>query len=207
MTTTKTAITVVLGLPKSTAIAPLIVHVTAIADAMTANKTMFPSPTPALTQVTTDLGTLTSAETAFKNHLGTKAARDAAREVVVSDAHQLLTYVQGIVNSSPSEAETIAVNAGMALKKTGAKSKADLSIRQIASGSVKVVAKATKGAKAHEWQYSTDGGKTWLDASSTTKSSTVVSGLQPGATVSIRKRVVTATGVSDWSQVVSAVVT
>jgi len=207
MTTIIPAILVVLGLPKSKTIAPLIVRVTAIVDAMTANKTMFTSPTPPLTQVTSDLATLTSAETAFKNHLGTKAARDTARATVVSDARQLLVYVQGIVNSNPSDAATIAANASMTLRKRGAQSKEALSIKHVLSGSVRVVARATKGAKAHDWQYSTDGGKTWIDVPSTTKSSTSISGLQPGTTVTVRNRVLMKAGPSDWSQPVSAIVT
>jgi hypothetical protein len=199
-------ITVVLGLPKSKAIAPTIVRVTAIADAIAANKARFTSPTPPLTQVTSDLSTLTSAETAFKNRLGTRAARDAALTTVISNARQLRVYVQQVVSSNPSQAETIAQNASMTLRKKGASSKSDLSVKQIVSGSVKVVAKAVKGAKAHDWQYSTDGGKTWIDAGSTTKSSTTITGLVPGTTVSYRNRVLTTAGRSDWSQAVSAVV-
>jgi hypothetical protein len=206
MSTIAAVITVVLGLPKTRAIATTIVRVTSIADAIAANKAMFTSPTPPLTQVTSDLSTLTSAETAFKNRLGTKAARDSALAAVIADAHQLHVYVQQLVNANPSEAASIAQNASMTLRKTAARHTNDLSVKQIVSGSVKVVAKAVKGAKAHEWQYSTDGGKTWIDAPSTTKSSTTISGLLPGTTVSYRNRVLTTSGHSDWSSAISAVV-
>ncbi len=74
------------------------------------------------------------------------------------------------------------------------------------SGSVKVVAKATKGAKASDWQYSLDGGKTWVALPSTTKASTSVSNLTPGTTVQFRQRVLTKAGASDWSVPVPHVV-
>ncbi len=206
MSNTKPSITVVLGLPKPQSTAALIVRLNAIVDAMTAAVTVFPVPTPTLSQVKSDLVALTSAEAALKNRLGTRVARDAAKAVVVSDAHGLHNYVQSVVNANPGQAETIAQEASMSIRKPGARHTSDLAVKQTVSGAVHVIAKATQGAKAHEWQYSTDGGKTWIDAPSTTKSSTVISGLQPGANVAYRVRVLTKSGHSDWSQPVAAVV-
>jgi hypothetical protein len=199
--------TVVLGLPSTKSVAALVMRVQAIIDAMTANAKTFVTPIPSLAQVQKDLDALNAAETAFKNHLGPRATRDDAMKVVVVDAHGLRVYVQQVVNGSPSQAEVIVEAAAMTLKKTGARSKNDLAVKQSASGSVRVIARATKGAKAHDWQYSTDGGKTWLDAPSTTKSSTTITGLTPGATVNYRVRALLKTGATDWSQPVSAVVT
>jgi hypothetical protein len=67
---------------------------------------------------------------------------------------------------------------------------------------------ATKAAKmaAYQWQYSSDGGKTWMDAGITLKAKTSVSGLTRGATVSFRYRAVTRAGMGDWSQARSLVV-
>jgi hypothetical protein len=69
-----------------------------------------------------------------------------------------------------------------------------------------VIAKATKGAKANEWQYSLDGGKTWIDLPPTTKASTAIQNLTPGTSVSIRQRVLTKAGLSDWGQPFSTLV-
>ena len=197
---------VLLGLPKSNSVPKLIVRVTTVVDTMIANKTMFPSPTPAFAQVQSDLLALTSAETAFKGHLGTRTARDDAKTALVADAHGLHTYVQTLVNANPSQAEAIATNAAMTLRKTGLPHKSDLAVKQTTSGTIQVVAKATKGAAANHWQYSTDGGKTWIDASPTTKATTQIANLTPGITVQVRHRVLTKTGLSDWSQDVSHVV-
>jgi len=74
------------------------------------------------------------------------------------------------------------------------------------SGSVHAIAKATKGARANEWQYSLDGGKTWFDLLPTTGADTTIHGLTPGTTVSIRQRVLTKAGLTDWGQPVSTLV-
>ena len=198
---------VLLGLPKGTSVPKLIVRVTGIVDTMSVNKTVFPSPTPALVQVTSDLGALTSAETAFKSHLGTHEARETARLAVVADAHALATYVQSLVNANPSQAAHIAASAAMTLKATGTQNKAPLATKQKVSGSVIAVAKATKGAKANAWQYSTDGGKTFIDLPPTTRATTVLPDLPPGTTVQLRHRPLTKAGLGDWSQTVVHVVT
>jgi hypothetical protein len=199
-------ILVVLAL-KQTSIPALVQRATAIVSAMTANKATFPSPTPPLATVLADIAALQVAETALKNRLGTRADRDDKKQVVVADMGQLHGYVQTTVNANPSQAEVIAADAAMTLRKKGAHSKAPLAVKQTVSGSVQVVAKATVGAKANEWQYSTDGGKTWIDVPSTTKAKTTIPNLTPGATVMYRQRVVTKDGVGNWSQTISALVT
>jgi hypothetical protein len=50
---------------------------------------------------------------------------------------------------------------------------------------------------SHDWQYSSDGGKTWISAPSSLQAKTTLSGLTPLTTVMVRQ---------DWDQPVSAVV-
>ena len=83
---------------------------------------------------------------------------------------------------------------------------AETALKKSMSGEVQLVAKATKGATANEWQYSTDGGKTWVDLSSTSKATITVSNLTPGTTVMFRHRVLTKAGHSDWSDASSLLV-
>ncbi len=94
----------------------------------------------------------------------------------------------------------------MSLRKAAARHKQDLAVKQTISGAVHVIAKATKGAKAYDWQLSTDGGKTWQSAPSTTKSSTIIAGLVLATIVSFRHRALTTAGAGDWSAIVTAVV-
>ena len=208
MTTAKIAtIVVVLGLPRSASVATLIERVSTIANTMAENKTTFPSPVPSTATVLGDVAALSAAQTAFKGKTGSRADRDAKIKVVVFDAGQLHGYVQSIVNANPENAESIVAQAAMTLRKKGAKSKPSLAVKQTVSGTVSLAAKATKGARMNEWQYSTDGGKTWNDVPPTTQAKTVITGLTPGVSVSYRQRAVTKDGRGDWSPTLSAVVT
>jgi hypothetical protein len=74
------------------------------------------------------------------------------------------------------------------------------------SGTAKVTAVAAGPRSSHEWQYSTDGGKTWVNAPTTIQAKTVITGLAAGATVQFRYRPVTKTGEGDWSQPASLLV-
>ncbi len=206
MKNTITAIQIVLNLPKS--VAALIVRASNIHDNMAANAKTFPTPTPTLAVFATDITNLTTLEAAVKNRTkGAAVTRNAALKVVVVDLHKLVSYVDGLANADPDNAAAIAEQAGMAVKKTAVRTKPSLATKQTSSGAVHVVAKATKGAKANNWQYSTDGGKTWTSAPTSTKSSTVITGLTPGATLTVRHQPVTKAGPLDWSQPVTAIVT
>jgi len=205
MTTAIHTILVVLGLPRP--VAALIIRMTAILDAMSANKTTFPSPPLAIALVTAHVAALSAAEAATKTKtVGTIQTRDAARKLVIEDANQLHGYVQQLANASPTEASIIAAAAAMTLRKNGAHPKSDLTVKQTLSATVSVVAKSVKGARAHEWQYSTDGGKTWLSAPPTAKASTTINDLPTGTLVHFRQRVITKAGAGDWSPPVAIAV-
>jgi len=74
------------------------------------------------------------------------------------------------------------------------------------SGSIHIVAPSAGGRAAYDWQYSTDGGKTWIDLPTTLQAKTSASGLAAASTVTARYRVATKTGEGDWSQPLSFLV-
>jgi hypothetical protein len=196
------SIIVVLGLPR--AVAALIIRMNAILEAMTVAKLTFTTPPVAIATVSAHVAALSSAESATKTRAaGTKQARDAARKLVVEDANQLHAYVQQLANASPTEAATIAAAAAMTLRKAGAHPKSDLAVKQGVSGTVHVVAKSVKGARSHEWQYSVDGGKSWVSATPTTQASTTLSGLVPGTVLQVRHRTIVKGGPGDWCPTVT----
>ena len=71
---------------------------------------------------------------------------------------------------------------------------------------MKITAVVASRRASYEWQYSTDGGKTWLDAPSTLRAKTTIVGLPPGTTVQFRSMSVTKAGESDWSQTIALLV-
>jgi hypothetical protein len=74
------------------------------------------------------------------------------------------------------------------------------------SGTAAVVAVTASRRASYEWQYSADGGKTWILAPATLQAKTTIAGLVAGATVLFRYRPVTKAGEGDWSQAVSLVI-
>ncbi len=200
------SIVVALKLPEKTA--DFIVRAQSILDTMAANPKTLPTPSPALITLAADISDLVTKEAAVQTRtVGAVADRDAARKVVADDLRSERAYVEALVNEDPANGATIAQDAGMTLRKAPTRNKPDLAIQKGAvSGSVHAFAKATKGARANEWQYSLDGGTTWIDLLPTTGADTMIHGLTPGTTVSIRQRVLTRAGLTDWGQPVSTLV-
>jgi hypothetical protein len=71
---------------------------------------------------------------------------------------------------------------------------------------VKVVAPAAARRASYDWQYSIDGGKTWVDMPTTLQSRTSVTGMTSLSTVQFRYRSVIKTGAGEWSQPISFLV-
>jgi hypothetical protein len=104
-------------------------------------------------------------------------------------------------------AASIIESAGVALRKAPShRARAFAAKQGPVSGVAKVVAEAAARRASYDWEYSSDGGKTWLTAPSTLQAKTTITGLQPAATVQFRYRAVTRTGEGDWSQPVSLMV-
>ncbi len=198
---------VVLKLPQR--IADFIIAAQKVHDQMAANTSTLPVPNPALTVLQTQIDALNTDQALVKaRSTGSVADRDAAMKTVAISLNSERGYVEGVCNANPSNAATIVEDAGMFLRTVPTREKPPLAVKAgKVSGSVVVVAKATKGAKANDWQQSIDGGKTWTDLPATTKATTTVQSLQPGTTVEFRQRVLTKTGVSDWGQTISHLVT
>jgi len=199
-------IAVALGLPRK--IADLLVFAQTIHDTMAANSKTLPSPSPALTVLQTDIDTLATEQAAVKARTpGAVTTRDQAAKTLTIDLNSERLYVEGLVNANQANASQLVTDAGMKLRRKTAPSKPPLAVKAGAtSGTVKLVAKAAKGAKANNWQMSTDGGKTWVDLPSTTKATTTVANLTPGTTVQFRQDAVTKDGEGDWSLPVPHVV-
>jgi hypothetical protein len=74
------------------------------------------------------------------------------------------------------------------------------------SGVAKLVTASAGPRSSYEWEYSTDGGKTWVAAPATVQAKTLIPGLVPGLTAQFRYRTVTKAGQGDWSQTVSLLI-
>jgi hypothetical protein len=208
MVTTNTSIhraTVSLNLPAK--VADFIALVVGIVHAMT-NNPAFPAPVPALSALSAAVSDLQAAETvALTKVKGAAAARNGKRAVVVSLLHQLRGYVQAVADATPEDGQAIIQSAGMATRKVALRATRVFAAKLgPISGSAKLTAPITARRASYEWQYSTDGGKTWVSAPASLQAKTTVLGLPAGSSVMFRYKTVTKTGEGDWSQALSLLV-
>lgn len=189
------------------AISLLITYVQGIVRAMTGNPA-FPAPNPPLTAVSAALSDLQVAETAVLTRAkGTRAVRNERRAVLVSLLELLRAYVQFIADAAPENAPSIIESAGLAIRKAPVRAQRVFAAKAgTLSGSVYLTAPIAGSCASYLWQYSTDAGKTWIDASPTLQARTTVTGLTYAATVQFRYRFVIRSGASDWSPPLSVLV-
>jgi hypothetical protein len=168
----------------------LLVRARAIREAMTGNQ-WFSSPLPDLTLVEAAIDELDLAEVAAAS--GTKglvAARDERKRSLVALLQQLAMYVQAIATANPEHAASIVESACMYLKVLRGPGPSVFRAIRLSSGALKVIAPSAGDRAAYEFQYSLDGGVTWLPFPqvTNTKCSDTLHGLPPGSMVHLRYR-------------------
>ena len=194
-----------LKLPKP--VGTLVTYAQGIVKGMT-NNASFPSPVPALATVTSAINDLSAAETtALGRAKGAVATRNEKRTVLVALLEQLRAYVQSVADATPENGASIIQSAGLAVRKAPTHAARTFIAKAGAvSGTVKLYAVSVGHRSAYRWEYSVDGGKTWVEAPVSLQAKTTISGLTPGQTVQFRYQPVSKTGPGDWSQTVSLIV-
>jgi hypothetical protein len=164
------------------------------------NNPNLPNLAPFVATLTTAKDDLETAEAgAIARTKGAVATRNAKRIAFISELQQLKSTVQKAADANPENAPAIIQSAGLAIHKPILHKKRVFTVTQgPVAGSVKLLAPATRRA-AYDWQYSTDGGKTWLDLPSTIQAKTTAASLPAATTVEFRFRTVAKAGVTDWS--------
>jgi hypothetical protein len=169
----------------------------------------FPSPSPALAALQAAIDVLADAQAkTLSRAKDTVAVRNSKRRALLALLDQLRSYVQSIANANPDYAAAIAESAGMYLKDSRGRGGSVFTVKQLRSGEVEVSAPSAGQHAAYEFQYSLDGGLTWLGLEQpvTTKTTATVPRLKPGSTVYFRYRA-TVKGVSgDWSDPIAFIV-
>jgi hypothetical protein len=188
-------------------VAALIQYAQAILKAMT-NNPHFASPNPTLVALTDAMNELQAAETAAEGRAkGGVAARNAKRTAFIRLLEQLKAYVQTVADADVENGGAIIQSAGLAVRKTVVHAARGFAAKQgTVSGAVKVFAVSAGHRAAYDWQYSLDGGKTWVAAAGTLQAKTTVTGLPPGTTVQFRYKARTKSGEGDWSAPVALLV-
>jgi hypothetical protein len=205
MATVFAIVLAVMKLPKP--VPMLLKFVEAFIAALT-NNPLLPNSAAIVAALTTAHAALDSAETATKTRAkGTVAARNTARAALVVELQIAKAFVQQAANANPEKAVEIITSGGLVTRKPTTFSKAPFAVKQGATtGTVHLVAKAAAVRASYEWQWSSDGGKTWIALPITLQAKCTASGLPAGTNGLFRVRAVTKTGEGDWSQPVSFIV-
>jgi hypothetical protein len=186
----------------------------AIHDGMSAAATQFPLPIPTMATFASQIQDLATAEQATKTRArGTAAVRNAKAAVVITSMESLQTYVQGLCDASPEQAQTLITAAAMqvAATRSGHKPVLAAKVGPVSGGALLYANRSVLVGKTFKrvllnWQYSVDGGKTWVSAPSTPLASTEIMGLPAMTTVSFRVSATVAKAVGEWSQAVALLV-
>jgi hypothetical protein len=181
----------------------LITYAQNIVKQMTGNPA-FPNPTPPLAQVSAAISALNTAETATLTRVkGSVATRNTARIALHTLLVQLKSYVQNTADADPENSASIIQSSGMAVRKTTLRARRVFAATPgPVAGSAKLVTASAGHRSSYEWEYSVDGGKTWVTAPPSLQAKTTITGLPSGATVQFRSRTVTKTGPGDWTTAV-----
>jgi hypothetical protein len=203
---TNLKVTVVLKLSKRS---PDFIHqARAVAAGLTGNPD-FPSPNPPVATLDAQIDALDLAQTAvLARTRGTAQARNAAKAVVVTSLKLACAYVQSVADANLDRGDAIARSAGMNVKARAVRIKPVLAVRMGAvPGFVILTAKSVGRVASYEWEMSADQGHTWTALPNTFAAKTMVAGLNSAQAYAFRQRSHTKAGASDWSPVVTLVVT
>jgi hypothetical protein len=197
-----------ISLDVPTKIADVILYANNIVQKLTNNPNI-PTPVPTVAALAAAVNDLHAAETAALSRAkGSATVRNDKRTVLVSLLQQLRGTVQSVADATPENGAAIIESAGLAVRKIPSPGKRGFSAKSgPLSGSARVTAVSAGARSSYEWQYSSDGGKTWVLAPATTQGKTTIAGLPVATTVQFRVLAVTPKGgQGDWSQPVSLVV-
>jgi hypothetical protein len=207
MTTTKTDHRSIVVLKLPTRVQALVTYGQNIVTCMTGNPS-FPTPVPPLATVTAAITDLQTAETAtLARTKGAVLTRNEKRTALVALLQQLKGTIQTTADANLENGASIIASAGVDVRKTVVHAPRVFGAKPGAvTGTAKLYAASAGHRASYEWEYSTDGGKTWVTAPVTLQAKTTVAGLTAGTTVAFRYRPVTKTGEGNWTQPVSLIV-
>jgi hypothetical protein len=163
---------------------------------------LFDPPSALLAALQADVTAFEAAVIAVvSRRMGAGAERKQCQSKVLHDLQQLQTYVQSLAQGlSPHEAAAVIARAGMNVKDARGPSKPPLRVNSgpLAS-TAHAYARAVKTRASYEFQYAFEGG-TWVSLAPTVRSDALLEGLVAGLLYSVRVRMATKAGLSDFSE-------
>jgi len=192
----------------------LLVRGEAIYTGISGHPALFVNPSPAMPVLAQAVQDLDQAQQATILHTpGAVQARNLAGRALVGLLRTAQGYVQGLIDADPQQAGVITNAASMFLAKAPAYTKPFLKASQGMPGApvhivanVGVLTAGVTGRITFNWQLSSDGGKTWIEAPASPHGKTDIPGLSPLTTYAFRVGVTNGKGPGPWSQAVTFLV-
>ena len=178
----------------------------------------YATPNPLLPAFKSLITNVTTAQIAVATRvIGAAATRDVQLGLMIVGMESERLYVQGLADATPSRAVQIITNAGLVVASSSGFTKLLLMLRNGAqSGSVVcdanvgmlvgVGAKHPYAARFFGWQYTADGGKTFVTAPSTANGNTLLTGLTPLTVLGVRVNITILGVTGAWSDVATITV-
>jgi hypothetical protein len=201
----KRRVLAVIHLPR--AVPAVVVFADSVVEAMKKSR-YFRYPAPQLELLLEATGELLHAQgQAGLRTRGAADARDEKLAKVVGLMGAVCAHVQWVADLHPALAVAIIRSAGLRVRKEQVRDPVQFHAKLGAEpGTLKIVAPAAAKRASYDWEYSIDGGKTWVSPPSTLQAKTTITGLPVGTSVLFRYRTLTKTGEGDWSQGLSLLV-
>lgn len=186
----------------------------AIRNGMAADPQRYVAPVPSIFDLDNQITKVDlSNQRAATRVVGSAAARNVERTVLVAMLETERGYVQTLCDANPDKAVAIAQGAGMFVAAVGTRENPLLKVVPgAAPGSVFLDANAaaltgkSKMKVFFNWQWTTDGGLTFHSAPSTPLGKTIIEGLPSMTMVGFRASVTSAKGPGEWTPVVTILV-
>ena len=186
-------------------------------DGMAADPVTYAAPNPGLPIFLGLITNLRTAQQAMPNRTrGSGGARDVQRDLLLTAMESERMYIQTLADATPLRAVPLIENAGLVVAGSPRHSKAVLTLSLgpqsgsiVCDANVSLLGAGTKHpneVRFFNWEFTVDGGKSFVAAPPTPKGKTTLHGLTPLTTVGVRVNRNNAEGPGEWSQIVSILV-
>jgi hypothetical protein len=187
-------------------VAALILYGRQVWSSVSLNAGLLPTPSPTIASATGNLDALQAAE-ALVPHGGPVASteRDLKRAAVEADFKAFKAYVLALCLANPTMGDALIAASGLREGKVNRPPKAFLaaSMGKIQNQIILRAKAVARRGVCYAWEYSLDGGKTWVTIGTTTEANTGLLNSTPLTAYMFRFQTTIKQTTSAWSQTIT----
>lgn len=208
----------VFDIPDMRRVAPVVARAEAMHAGMAADPGTYANPPLALPDFKILITDVQAAQVAVRTRvIGAAATRDVHLRALIGGMETERVFIQALADTTPSHAIQLIQNAGLVVAASTASTKLLLVLRNGPQpGSVAcdanvgllvgAEAKHPYAARFYGWQYTVDGGDTFLPSATTATGKALLTGLTPLTVVGVRVNITLGGVTSEWTDVATILV-